>query len=256
MIGIVTRIINKLKFSFRHYHHLNGLGSFLNIFDALFKIDAIRKVYVNGTAIYLRSNTHDQDIAISCLLNGEFGNIKCDNPHVIIDAGANIGAASLYFANKYPEAKIIAIEPEKSNFEILQKNISTYSNIKAIQAALWSSADKRTIQNRHTGHIGYTITDTDNECESTGQDIDCLSIESLQDEYGLSKIDILKIDIEGSEKEVFKAASSWIDDVDIVNVELHDRITAGCSEAFYQATKGFKQFDTHGEKITAYRNEI
>jgi hypothetical protein len=39
-------------------------------------------------------------------------------PSVILDAGANIGLASIYFANRYPNAKIIAVEPEKSNFEL------------------------------------------------------------------------------------------------------------------------------------------
>ena len=47
------------------------------------------------------------------------------------------GFASIYFANKYPGAKIIAIEPEQSNFELLKDNIAPYPNIIPIQAALW-----------------------------------------------------------------------------------------------------------------------
>ncbi len=64
------------------------------------------------------------------------------SPEVIIDAGANIGLASIYFANKYPKAKIIAIEPEKGNFAILKKNVSPYSNIFLIQAVLWNKNEK------------------------------------------------------------------------------------------------------------------
>src|SRR5579883_1485462 len=43
-------------------------------------------------------------------------------PRVIVDAGANIGAASLYFATRFPEATILALEPEQSNFQLLRKN--------------------------------------------------------------------------------------------------------------------------------------
>src|SRR5207249_6306160 len=62
-------------------------------------------------------------------------------PRVIVDAGANIGAASLYFAHKYPEAKIFALEPELSNFQLLEENCATHPNIVPIRAALWSQTE-------------------------------------------------------------------------------------------------------------------
>jgi len=58
-------------------------------------------------------------------------------PDVIVDAGANIGLASICFANKYANATIIAVEPEQSNFELLEENVAPYPNIVPVQAALW-----------------------------------------------------------------------------------------------------------------------
>lgn len=55
------------------------------------------------------------------LLNAEYAWDTAVRPRVIVDAGANIGLASLFFANKYADAKIIAIEPEEHNFKILKK---------------------------------------------------------------------------------------------------------------------------------------
>ena len=64
------------------------------------------------------------------------GNFK---PRFIIDGGANVGYASVFFANRYPECeKILAIEPEIENFEILQYNVQNYPQVEAIRAALWS----------------------------------------------------------------------------------------------------------------------
>jgi FkbM family methyltransferase len=46
--------------------------------------------------------------------------------------------ASIYFTHKYPEARIIAIEAEASNFDVLVKNVEPYPRISAIHAALWN----------------------------------------------------------------------------------------------------------------------
>lgn len=56
------------------------------------------------------------------------------SPRVIVDAGANIGLTAVYFANQFPAARILALEPESSNYALLCKNTAAYP-----QAALWSS---------------------------------------------------------------------------------------------------------------------
>src|ERR1700683_3931674 len=51
-----------------------------------------------------------------------FGDLEA--PGFIIDGGANIGIASLYFLNRYPGARVVAVEPHPANFEICRKNLA------------------------------------------------------------------------------------------------------------------------------------
>ena len=63
-----------------------------------------------------------------------------DPPQLIIDGGANVGYASVYFANKYPNAQIIAIEPDPENCALFYKNCAAYPNVELIQGALWTTS--------------------------------------------------------------------------------------------------------------------
>lgn len=99
------------------------------------------KVTIDGIThpIYLRLRTTDTSLFASIIVNSEYDWKFLNPPRVIFDAGANIGLASIFYANKCPEAKIIAIEPESANFEMLKKNTASYPNIFAIQGALWGA---------------------------------------------------------------------------------------------------------------------
>ena len=86
---------------------------------------------------YLRMESTDiptfEQIFGQCQLSFDFPS----EPRVIIDAGANIGISTIYFANRFPNAKVIAIEPEESNFELLKINCENYPNVKLVRAAVW-----------------------------------------------------------------------------------------------------------------------
>jgi len=251
---MIRKLKSKLERFLIYSKAIEGFGLYLCILDELLEREMVRMINIGGASIYVRTNTPDLDIAISGLFRKEYEQIRTSNPKFIIDAGANIGTSAIFFAERYPNAQIIAVEPEESNFNLLLKNTSNYKNIIAIKAAIWGTIDKRTIQNRFTGHGGYTISETENKTESTGQDIDCITIEWLMNKYNIDSIDLLKMDIEGGEKNVLENSSDWIDSVAIMTVELHDRICMGCDRAFYLATKDFKTFEKHGEKVTAYKN--
>lgn len=253
---MIDKLKSKLKRYYQYYKAIKGWGALLCILDEIRKRGRERMIAINGVPIHLRTNTPDLFVAISGLYEEEYAYIHLSNPQVILDAGAHIGTSSIFFARKYPNAQVIAIEPEEENFDLLLKNTSQYKNIVAIRAAIWGTPEKRILQNRFTGQWGYTIAETSNRTESTGEEIDCLTIDILMKELGITSIDFLKMDIEGSEKDVLEKSAGWIDAVETITAELHDRICAGCEQAFYFATKDFKTFEMRGEKITAYRNNI
>jgi FkbM family methyltransferase len=55
---------------------------------------------------------------------------------LIIDCGANIGLVSVMMKCLFPDVKIIAIEPDETNFELLKKNLQHYEGIELINAGI------------------------------------------------------------------------------------------------------------------------
>jgi tRNA G46 methylase TrmB len=80
-------------------------------------------------SLCLRIPSSDVPTYEQVFIDKEYDFLVKKQPKVIVDAGANIGLASIYFANKYPDAKIIAIEPEQSNFELFKENVAPYPHI-------------------------------------------------------------------------------------------------------------------------------
>lgn len=77
----------------------------------------------------VRNQTSDVEIFEQIFIRQEYNFTVNKPPEVIVDAGANVGFASIYFASKYPNSKIIAIEPEESNFRLLKKNTDSYEKM-------------------------------------------------------------------------------------------------------------------------------
>jgi FkbM family methyltransferase len=200
----------------------------------------------------LRIPSSDVPTYHQVFINQEYDFLVETQPKVIVDAGANIGLASIYFANKYPGAKIIAIEPEQSNFELLKENIAPYPNIIPVQAALWHKNEEINLIDPRLGKWGF-MTEMKNSSENIPGNI-ChavvaMTVDKIIKDYNLAKIDILKIDIEGAEKEVFSDTSSWIEKVDSLIIELHERMKIGCNRSFYCGSNGFDNEWKQGENV-------
>jgi FkbM family methyltransferase len=198
--------------------------------------------------ITLRAGTSDIPTYHQVFIKKEYAFRTSKMPAVIVDAGANIGLASILFANRFPKAKIIAIEPEKSNFELLRKNTACYPNIVALRAALWNKNEEISLIDPGFGHWGF-ITEQKNGRHAGKELVPAITIDRVMTEFGLEEISILKIDIEGAEKEVFSDSSAWIDKVDSIIIELHERMKSGCNRAFANGSPGFANRWQRGENI-------
>jgi len=181
----------------------------------------------------IRKGTSDINVFISIFLLRDLDLQLKMEPKLIVDAGAYTGLSTLFYASKFPRAKIIAIEPEQSNFEILERNTGGIKNVDRIQAGLWNRDACLKIIDRQTGKWGFAIKEV-----SGGEkhDIKAVTIDTILKTSGVQEIDILKIDIEGSEKELFSGdCNAWIDKVKVIVVELHDRFKEGCTSAVLSA---------------------
>ena len=72
----------------------------------------------------LRVPSTDVLTYMQVFLDNEYDFRAVERPQVIVDAGANIGLASILFANRYPQAEFLAIEPEHDNFNLLADNVA------------------------------------------------------------------------------------------------------------------------------------
>jgi FkbM family methyltransferase len=235
------------------YRHAVGPRIWKFVADDLIGRSRVVTISIDGRQLCVRTNTPDLEVVNDCLVEREYADVRANDVHVIIDAGAHIGAASMHFAATYPDARIIAIEPQRDNYELMVRNTADLHQITPIFGALAETAGERALGDRGTGNWGYTIVASD-EADPTGEIVSCVTIAELLDEYDFGAIDILKLDIEGGELAVLADCDGWIDRVEVITLELHDRIARGCSRAFYLATKDFSRFETHGEKVTAYKH--
>jgi FkbM family methyltransferase len=200
--------------------------------------------------VYIRMRTTDVSVYHEVLICGQYAIDLPFSPKIIVDAGANIGMASLYFATKYPQARIIAIEPETSNFAMLAQNVGAYPNILPIHAALWSRDGEIGVNTPGSfesplSKVGFVVR------EGQGVPVRAITVRTLMRETGIQCIDILKVDIEGAEKEVFETCD-WMDTINCLMIELHDRLRPGSSAAVDAVSEGFL-LSKHGETTVYIR---
>lgn len=212
------------------------------------------KVRMCGFTIYVRTKTHDLVIAAEFLDKRPWEDLRVARGSAIIDAGANIGASTVYLASLFPNATIIAIEPERENYALLEKNTQGLKHVMCVHAALWHEASTLELKDRTGGTIAFTIAHTRSEEKETGQTVECVTVEELCARFGIERIGLLKLDIEGAEKSVLEHSDEWISRVETIAAELHDSFVPGCQEAFDRATRGFSRFERRGDKSFAFRD--
>ena len=242
--------------------YVEVLGIYTALRVGLIKLaggSAVRKIRRAGIPhpLFLRVPSSDVPTCKKIFIDQEYRLDMNGDLSVIVDAGANIGLASIYWAAQFPRAKIIALEPEESNFQMLKKNAAPYGNIIPVCGALWNKNEDVEIVDSGSGKWGFLTQKKSGEAEKPSGRlpfVQGMTVGRIMDEYELSHIDLLKIDIEGSEQEVFSDAAAWINKVGAIVVELHERLRVGCSRSFYNGTNGFDNEWVQGENVVLTRN--
>ena len=198
--------------------------------------------------IILRAGTSDLEVYKKIFIDEEYA-LPFDSPILsIIDLGANTGMASLYFHRAFPNAQIVTVEPDPANFEILTRNLNGIPNVKPIRAAVWTHDGEIQLFDPGIGAWGLQVSENATS-SAPSVTVPAISLPSLLREFPSGHLDLLKIDIEGAEKEILEAADSWIPTVNAIVIELHDRYKPGCSRAFYRATNHLPNEKHVGENI-------
>lgn len=137
---------------------------------------------------------------------------------VVIDAGANIGAASIWFARQYPDAAVLAVEPDQDNAQVLRRNAAN-SNIAVFEAAIGGEAGFVSVIREGQSWGVQTA-----RAESGLQ---IVTIEDVSKTVPNGELFIVKVDIEGFEKDLFASNTGWIDQAFAIYLEPHDWLFPG-----------------------------
>ena len=201
----------------------------------------------------LRNNPFDYATFEEVILNEAYNIPLGFEPTYIIDGGGNIGLTACFFATKFPKATIVTIEPDTENYKLLQLNCKQYHNIHTLQCGIWKNDTHLKIENTHVGNNAFTVTETN---EAGTDTIKALTVFSVMEQSNMPHIDVLKLDIEGSEKEVFEENfEKWLPLTKVLIIELHDEMKKGCSRAVFNAVSKYDfSFDTKGENIIFTNN--
>ena len=253
------RNIAQLLEKAHEYRRIFGArGLWLAARTKLTRKERIERSPVAGShTINIRLNSSDLSTFTKIFLNREYDIPLAKEPKVIVDAGANVGYASAFFALQFPKARIIAIEPEAANFELLKQNTGAFPNVTAVKAAIWPTSGQVNLLDPGMGSWGFEAADAGNK-EAAGKrlgTVKAVTVDEVMSEFNLPYIDILKVDIEGGEKPLFAGSPEWLKRVGVVMIELHDQRHVGCSRNFYIATRDFDREIHQGENVFMLRKE-
>jgi FkbM family methyltransferase len=139
---------------------------------------------------------------------------------LIIDGGANIGMAAIWFAQTFADASLVCVEPEEANFDLLVRNMTPYgSRVEPIRGGLWPRSGQLRITNPNAGTAGYQVAYSE---ERSPEGIRAITIDEIIEKYPDHFLFYVKLDIEGAQKQLFTENTEWVEIVDVIAIELDD----------------------------------
>jgi FkbM family methyltransferase len=201
----------------------------------------------------VRLRTSDVPTFAQVFINREYDSPHLpEEAHAIVDLGGNVGYASVLFALRYPHARLLAVEPEPQNFAALVGNTAGFgARIQALRAAAWTHDGVVNLQTEAEDGsplASWAFQVSDAPAKATTP---CFSLRSLFDKSGFAHIDILKVDIEGAELELFsQTPDAVLSKARLIIVETHDRFRPGSEAAVRAALAAdFDELPRSGENL-------
>ena len=213
----------------------------------LLRVRRRRRVDLFGFALTIRTGAPDLAVAIDSL-GDEFAPLAglADPAGLIVDAGGYIGTAALKLAALFPQSRIICLEPSPENLALLRENTARVGNIVVMAAALAATRGEAVLRDAGSGEWGFSI--------ATGMGaelarVPTVTIADILAHEDRDRLFVLKLDVEGAERDILAASAGWLDRTEIVIAELHEGLAPGATAAFGAATRGRHNRRLPGEKV-------
>jgi FkbM family methyltransferase len=267
----LSRMLAKAPNYWRKFGPLDGLRLLWQVESGFaYRSETTRAYRVPGFGtVFLRDSASDHAIFWQCLVDQQYDTsifpqhqrlmqqyrelIERKVTPLILDLGANIGLAALWFASRFPQAKILAVEPDGKNLALLQQNIAGRDQIQALHGAVWNTSGKLRIVNPEAGFAAFRVAPAQEDEEA----VCAYTVEELLAIAGVDFPFIVKIDIEGAQQALFSSHTAWVERVHLIVLELDDWLLPwqGTSRPFFACVSQYP-FDylLRGENIFCFRD--
>jgi FkbM family methyltransferase len=178
-----------------------------------------------GRGVRLRSHTTDIAVLGEVLEGSSYEALAGAAPRdvaTIVDLGACTGLAARWLLQRFPSARLVAVEPHEGNVAVLRENLAPYPD-RAMIVPACIGARERTVVMVGSREDGFSMRETDDGHGDTG----VVTMEAIFEELSSDRIDVLKVDIEGAEEELFSDCASWINRIGTLSVECHHPYSVG-----------------------------
>jgi len=204
--------------------------------------------------LFYRPGTSDADVIHQVFVRREY-EFAAGLPAVefIVDCGANIGTSAFYLLHRHPGARVVVVEPDAGNMAVCRRNLAPFGGqVTYVQAGVWSTTVPLVVERGQFGDGGewsFQVRPAEpGECV----DVSALTISDLMAAVAFPRIDLLKVDIEAAEREVFGHGShEWLSRTRNLVIELHG---AECEKAVGTALTDFESQVARSGELTLYRD--
>jgi FkbM family methyltransferase len=178
---------------------------------------------IGSLRLLLRDNGGSDLFVYSEVFEHEYYRLPLTHaPATVLDLGSNIGLTAVYFSRVFPDAHLACVEPVADNLRILRQNLK----MNGVEAAVFPAAvhvtDGIVAMERAGMAYAHKVSAGPQPASAEPFEVAALTIPSMLQRLGWARIGLLKIDIEGHEKQLFSAPCEWLDLVDAMCVEWHD----------------------------------
>lgn len=194
----------------------------------------------DGDTIFLRSRMTDLSIFWEIFFEGQYevpseylhqeivsryrSILESGHTPLIVDAGANIGLATIYMQKIFPDAKFILIEASAETAEMAKRNAKDHHNVTVLNNALWS--EKKTLWLSGQDDAAMTMVQDSASYRGKESSVEALPMSDIIQMFPDAKLFLCKIDIEGAEHEVFAKNNAWLEQSPVIFLEPHDMMIA------------------------------
>jgi len=275
-MNFLYKLISKLPNYIRSFGIFHGLRLLFLIEGTVPRRSTITKKYTVPSfpgSIYLRKTISDHSIFWQCIVQRQYDMLQFPQSNrlvfayqeyvekghrpLIIDCGANIGLSTLFLAMLFPKAIIYAVEPDENNFMMLKLNTASLGDrVVALRGGIWYESANLRIVNPESGSASFRVATTTTD-DNSSEIIRTYTIDEICALAEASSPLIVKVDIEGSQSNLFRNNTNWVSNTHLIMLELDDWLMPweGTSRSFFSCVSQYP-FDylISGETIFCFRD--